>query len=51
MVTGFGQSEILDRAEIARRPLQVEECALLVIDIQERLLPHMFNREDVLFRV
>jgi nicotinamidase-related amidase len=47
MVTSFGKAEILDRAEIARRPLQVDECALVIIDIQERLLPHMFNREEV----
>jgi len=34
-----------DRAEIARQPLQAEKCALLVIDIQEKLLPPIFNNE------
>ncbi len=47
MVTGYGKPETLDVTEIARRPLRVEDCALVIIDIQERLLPHMFNREEV----
>ena len=34
-------------AEIARRPLQPEQCALLVIDIQEKLLPPIFQREQL----
>ena len=33
-----------DPAEIARRPLQAELCSLVVVDIQERLLP-VGNRE------
>ena len=32
-------------AEIARRPLEAEQCALLVVDIQEKLLPPIFNKE------
>ena len=36
-------------SDIARRPLLPEECALLVIDIQEKLLPPIFNK-DVLVR-
>jgi nicotinamidase-related amidase len=36
-----------DRAEIARQPLQAEHCALLVIDIQEKLLPPIFNKETL----
>jgi nicotinamidase-related amidase len=36
-----------DYVEIARRPLQAEHCALLVIDIQEKLLPPIFQREQV----
>jgi len=32
-------------AEIARRPLNAEECALVVIDIQEKLLPPIFEKE------
>src|SRR5579871_4753455 len=31
--------------DIARRPLLPEECALLVIDIQEKLLPPIFNKD------
>ncbi len=47
MVTAYGRPEARDSSEIARHLLQVDECALLVIDIQERLLPHMFNRDEV----
>jgi nicotinamidase-related amidase len=35
----------LDQAEAARRPLQVEQCALVVVDIQQKLLPPIFNKE------
>lgn len=31
--------------EAARRPLKPEECALAVIDIQEKLLPAIFEKE------
>ncbi len=33
--------------EAARRPLKPEECALAVIDIQEKLLPFIFEKERV----
>lgn len=33
--------------EIARRPLQAEQCALVVIDIQEKLLPPIFRKDDL----
>lgn len=36
-----------DYSEIARRPLEPEQCALLVIDIQERLLPPIFQKEQL----
>ena len=36
-----------DYAEIARRPLEPEQCALLVIDIQEKLLPPIFQKEQL----
>jgi nicotinamidase-related amidase len=36
-----------DYAEIARRPLAAEQCALLVIDIQEKLLPPIFEKEQL----
>jgi nicotinamidase-related amidase len=34
-------------AEMARRPLQPERCALIVIDIQEKLLPPIFQKEQL----
>jgi len=34
-----------DYAEIARRPLEAEHSALIVIDIQEKLLPPIFEKE------
>jgi nicotinamidase-related amidase len=34
-----------DPGEAARRPLVADQCALVVIDIQEKLLPSIFNRE------
>jgi len=34
-------------AEIARRPLNADQCALVVIDIQEKLLPPIFQREQL----
>jgi nicotinamidase-related amidase len=34
-----------DYSEIARRPLEAEQCALIVIDIQEKLLPPIFQKE------
>jgi len=37
-----------DYAELARRPLEAEQCALLVVDIQEKLLPPIWERERLL---
>lgn len=34
-----------DSAEIARRSLEPEQCALLVVDIQSKLLPPIWERE------
>jgi nicotinamidase-related amidase len=46
MVTTLGSAvSFVDAAEIARRPLEAENCALLVIDIQEKLLPPIYERE------
>jgi nicotinamidase-related amidase len=47
MVTALGHITQLsnDYAEIARRPLEAEQCALIVIDIQEKLLPPIFQKE------
>ena len=47
MVTALGSITQLgsDYAEIVRRPLEAEHCALVVIDIQEKLLPPIFEKE------
>lgn len=37
----------LQYSEIARRPLEADQCALVVIDIQERLLPPIFQKEQL----
>lgn len=37
--------EPLTYAEVARRPLRVEDCVLAVVDIQEKLLPPIFEKE------
>jgi nicotinamidase-related amidase len=37
-----------DYIEIARRPLKAEQCVLLVVDIQEKLLPPIFRKEPLL---
>ncbi len=37
--------ETIAVSEAARRPLRLEECALAVIDIQEKLLPPIFEKE------
>jgi len=34
-----------DIAEIARTPLEARQCALAVVDIQEKLLPPIFEKE------
>jgi nicotinamidase-related amidase len=36
-----------DYAEVVRRPLVAERCALLVVDIQEKLLPPIFQKEEL----
>jgi nicotinamidase-related amidase len=38
---------VTDYTQTARRPLEVEECALIVIDIQEKLLPPIFQKEQL----
>jgi nicotinamidase-related amidase len=34
-----------DYAEMARRPLEHEQCALIVVDMQEKLLPPIWEKE------
>jgi len=36
-----------DYAEMARRPLDADQCALVIIDIQEKLLPPIFQKEQL----
>ena len=36
-----------DYVEVARQPLEAERCALLVVDIQEKLLPPIFQKEQL----
>ena len=37
--------DTVTHSEAARRPLRPEECALAVIDVQEKLLPPIFEKE------
>jgi nicotinamidase-related amidase len=39
--------QLSDYAEIARRPLVAEQCTLVVVDIQEKLLPPIFQKEQL----
>jgi nicotinamidase-related amidase len=50
MVTTLGTVTTLngDYAEIARRPLGADHCTLIVVDIQEKLLPPIFENARVL---
>ena len=47
MVTTLGNITPLasDYGEIARTPLEVDRCALIVVDIQDKLLPPIFQKE------
>lgn len=47
MVTALGNTSLStgDYAEIARRPLDADRTALIVVDIQEKLLPPIFQKE------
>ncbi len=36
-----------ETTDIARRPLEVDQCALVVVDIQQKLLPPIFNKEEL----
>src|ERR1700730_191713 len=45
MATAF--ESVAAYAEIARRPLEAEQCTLIVVDIQEKLLPPIFQKEQL----
>ncbi len=38
-------------SEIARRPLEPEQCALIVVDMQEKLLPPIWEKEQLVRNV
>jgi nicotinamidase-related amidase len=40
-----------DYAEMARRPLETEDCALIVVDMQEKLLPPIWEKERLVRNV
>lgn len=46
MVTAF-ENASTDYAGVARRALEAEQCALVVVDIQEKLLPPIFQKEQL----
>ena len=37
-----------DSTDIARQPLVADQCALIVVDIQEKLLPPIFNKDELI---
>jgi nicotinamidase-related amidase len=46
--SNFSETVILtsgDYAEMARRPLVADQCALIVVDMQEKLLPPIWEKE------
>jgi len=46
MVSGLGSIHTqTDYAEMSRRALEPEQCVLIVIDIQEKLLPPIFEKD------
>jgi len=47
MFTSTEIAQASEFAELARRPLEVDQCALVVIDIQEKLLPPIFQKEQL----
>jgi nicotinamidase-related amidase len=44
----FAHVPTAEMTEIACRPLEAEQCALIVIDIQEKLLPPIFQKEQLI---
>ena len=48
MITTFeNAASSADYTSIARQPLAAEQCALVVIDIQEKLLPPIFQKKEL----
>jgi nicotinamidase-related amidase len=44
-ILGSAATTSNDYTEIARRALEADQCALIVVDIQEKLLPPIFQKE------
>lgn len=42
-----GSTFPVEEVNIARQPLHPDQCALIVVDIQEKLLPPIFNKEEL----
>jgi nicotinamidase-related amidase len=40
-------SSFAETANISRQPLKSSQCALIVVDIQEKLLPQIFNKDEL----
>src|SRR3981081_3164077 len=40
-----------DYAEMPRRPLEAQQCALIVVDMQEKLLPPIWEKERLVRNV
>ena len=47
MVTALNHIAPADYAEMARRPLEADQCALVAVDIQSKLLPPIFQKEQL----
>jgi len=49
MPANSGMMETIhDPTEVARRPLDPKQCSLVVVDIQERLLPPIFEKDRLI---
>ena len=42
-----GDHHAVDHSEVARQTLDAERCALVVVDIQEKLLPPIFQKDQL----
>src|SRR5215470_1706607 len=47
MATTLQRMAFTDYSEMARRPLEAEQCALVVIDVQSKLLPPIHRKEGL----
>jgi nicotinamidase-related amidase len=47
MTTSASNATLSRDVDVARQPLQAEQCALIVVDIQEKLLPPIFNGHEL----